>query len=214
MDLNALGIPVAFVLLAALALWLIILGKGQWWLKMVFVSGILYFAICMWFSLGDLSGWPTNKAVPEKFLVHWMLVREGAKDNPKDTGHIYVWLTELDEEDKPKEEEPNPWILPFVSKQKASEPRAYRLPYSKQLHEQAAQVMQMLRAGKQVVGKRGDLAGDAGGGGEGEGKGKGKGKGKGREDKGEGGKGTGEGSLSQDQIFMFYELPPAKLPEK
>jgi len=223
MDFNALGIPVAFVLLSAMGLWLLIFAKGHWLLKIAFITFSLYFGLAMWFSLSELSGWPTNSELPQKFLVKGVLVTEPSRTITSDLGAIYVWVIEIDEEYKAKKKEPAQWMLPFVSKKRAVEPRAYRLPYSEELKKKASQVSKMLKEGKQVVGEKSDLEGKGDGDGDGKGKGKGKGKSKGEGEgeyggKGQGkelGKGKGKGnSLSQQQDYMFYELPPPKMPDK
>lgn len=213
MDHNAVGIPVAFLLLAAMGLWLIIFAKGYWWLKCLFISSILYFSLAMWVSLSQLSGWPTNNEMPETFITHAVLVEEPSKSDLKQKGAIYLWVSEVDENHIIKKQEISSWLLPFVARKNASEPRVYRLPYSEELHEQARQVAKMLKAGKTVVGKgkskkmqaaeEGDGKGGKDKGGKGKGKGEGKGEGK-----------YGGRSFSQQQEFMFYELPPFSMPDK
>lgn len=206
MDLNAIGIPLTFVLLATLGLWFIILGGGHWWIKIAFISLVLYFSVAMWSSLSSLSGWATQSSLPPKFILHWTLVSEPSKINFKDKGAIYFWTTEVDEAHVVKKKEVNYFLQPFVSKKSDSEPRVHRIPYSEKLHQELMQVMQKIRQGKTVVGsaKSGKLGEEGGEGGDGDGKGKGKGRnGKGR-----------DGSMSQEQEFMFYDLPPFKMPEK
>lgn len=213
MDYNAVGIPVAFLLLAAMGLWLIIFAKGYWWLKCLFISLILYFSLAMWVSLSQLSGWPTNNEMPEMFIAHAVLVEEPSKYDLKQKGAVYYWVSEVDENHSLKKQEVSSWLLPFVSRKNGSEPRVYRLPYCEEVHEQARQVAKMLKAGKTVVGK-GKKMQAAGEEGDKDGKGKGKGKNKST------GKGEGEGkygggkSFSQRQEFMFYELPPFKIQSK
>lgn len=206
MELQAIGIPIAFVLLATILLWLLIGAKGHWSLKMVFVAVTLYFSIAMWSSTGDLVGWASSKELPKKFLVHWMIVKEGMKDK-KDSA-IFIWATELNKEFKPKEEDVNPYFISFVAKKLAAEPRSYRIDYSREMHEQAMNILRKIRQGKRIVGENtGGGFGIAKKGGEGKGKGKGG-------EKGKKGKGGGEFNFSRKQKFMFYELPRAKLPPK
>jgi len=212
MDLHVIGIPLTFIILSALGLWFVILGRGYLWVKFGFITLVLYFSLALWNSLGSLSGWATNNELPPKFVLHWALVSEPSKSNPKEVGGIFFWATELNEDHVPKKEEINYFLQPFVAKKADSEPRVYRLPYSEKLHQQLQSVMQKIKQGKTVVG-RGKSPGDAGEEGEGkDGKGDGKGKGFG----GEGGdkKGGRKGSMSQDQEFIFYDLPPFKMPEK
>ena len=60
MDINAIGIPLAFIILSAIGLWLVIYASGSWLYKAAFIVMCLYFSFAMWHSLGDLSGWATN----------------------------------------------------------------------------------------------------------------------------------------------------------
>ena len=83
-----------------------------------------------------------------------------------------------------------------------SEPRAYRLPYTRELHEQAQQALSTLMGG-------GSIGGTSGG----EGK-QGEGSRKGEGDGAEGQDGDGGGSLSRNGGIMFHDLPPTKLPDK
>lgn len=210
MDTSAVGIPICFALISALVLWSVILGKGHWVIKAGLVSVALYFSVVVWMSLSSLSGWATTAQVPENYLIHWLLVEEPSKTDSSKLGVVYLWSTEINKDFTPVKQEVHWTLKPFVAKHNASEPRVYRLPYSQQLHKEAAKAMKMLKQGKMVVGKRGKSgmeAGDGTGNGKGNGQGKGKGKGgQGREGKG---KGSGNGSsMSQEQEFMFYELPP------
>lgn len=214
MDFNAVGIPIAFILLAAIGLWLLIFAKGWWVLKIFFITLCLYFSIAMWVSLSQLSGWPSNSELPDKFLINGIAVQEPSRTDPTDKGNIYIWATELDQDNRAKKTEISSWLLPFVSKKRPSEPRAYRLPYTEEMKKQLAEASKMMKAGKPVVGERKKLMGEKGDGqGKGkQGKGKGKGQGKGQ---GEGKQGKSGGSMSQRQEgFDFYELPPPKFPEK
>lgn len=216
MDFNAIGIPVAFVLLVAIGLWLLIFAKGWWALKLVFMSFCVYFSMIVWLSLSQLSGWPSNSDLPEKFLFNGVAVKEPSLIDLQDKGNIYIWATELTDEFTAKKTNVSPWLQPFVSKKRSSEPRAYRLPFTEQMKKQLSQVSKMMKAGKAVVGEKNNLLGKGNGEGEnGDGNGDGQGEGKNQGRPGLDGEGTeGFGSISQDQEFMFYELPPPKFPNK
>lgn len=216
MDFYALGIPIAFILIATIGLWLMIYSKGHWLFKMTYIAVCLYFGIATWASLSELSGWPSNSELPTKFMVSAVLVQDPMPAK-KDQGAIYLWLIEIDQNNEAKKSDTFILLSPFVSKKREIEPRAYRLVYTEQRREQATQISRMLKAGKPVVGERKNLAGQGGKEGEkGEnGNGQGNGNGlKGRNGQGRNGKNAGGGSLSQEQEFMFYELPPPLLPRK
>ena len=130
-----------------------------------------------------------------------------------------MWVTAINDQNTPIEQEPNKWLVNFTAKKEKSEPRAHRTRYSKELHKQAQQALGMIREGKPVMGTRKAveraLAGKPGQLGEGKGKGKGGegGDGKGGRD-GEGeGKGNG-GSMSLNKDPVVHVLPPPLLPPK
>jgi hypothetical protein len=200
MDINAIGIPLTFLVLCAIGLWMIIFSKGFWAFKTLFITFCLYFSFAMWFSLSDLSGWATSVAMPQKSIIHWILVQEPSKFNKKDDGGIFVWATEADTENKVIEKSIIYLLKPFSIRKNSVEPRAYRLSYSEELHQNAAKAMQMIMSGKTIIGEK-------------SGNGTGEAEALGKESHGES-KGNGSGSLSQEQVFRFYELPPFKLPEK
>lgn len=198
MDLNAVGIPLTFLVLCSMGLWLILYARGSWHIKLAFISICLYFSFLMWHSLSDLSGWCTDSPMPKKSIIHWILVSEPSKSNARDQGNIFFWATEIDENNEIIRKVSLPLLRPFSSKKNETEPRAYRLPYSEDLHEKSAKAMQELMKGKTLIGEK-----ESGGDGSNEG--------------GENGKHSGKsngGSLSQEQVFRFYELPPFKLPQK
>jgi hypothetical protein len=203
MDINAIGIPLAFIILSAIGLWLVIYASGSWLYKAAFIVMCLYFSFAMWHSLGDLSGWATNSQIPKKSIIHWLLVQEPSKTDRSDAGAIYVWATEVDMDYHAVRKTIGLLARPFSSRKGESEPRAYRMPYSELAHKQAVEAMKIIMSGKTLVGERSDGSGDSGSSGDGA--------------KGMDGRGQAHGShgsLSQDQVFRFYELPAPKLPEK
>ena len=217
--IETIGIPIACVTFAILLLWFIIGTKGQWVLKMLVSAFSVYFCVCLWTSLNGLLGWPTSTSLEgKKVQILWVDVKEPNKKT-EDPGSVYVWVKHLE-----PEKTGNSFILRFHTKNSQNEPRLYKVPYSRKLHEQAEKIKKHLAKGGKFAGQlskqnfKGEGKGKDGEGqgkGKGQGQGKGKGKGKaGREGKGKGrGKGDG-GSLSQDQEFMFHQLPPPRYQSK
>lgn len=203
MDINAIGIPLAFLILSAIGLWLVIYSSGSWIYKAAFIVLCLYFSFAMWHSLSDLSGWATNSQLPKKSIIHWLLVQEPSKTDKSDLGAIYVWATEVDMEYQAVRKNVTIMARPFSSRKSDSEPRAYRTPYSELAHKQAAEAMKIIMSGKTIVGERGDGNGDSDAQGNGAQGAEGKNKAHGS-----------HGSMSQNQVYRFYELPAPKLPEK
>jgi hypothetical protein len=207
MEIQIIGIPLTFLVLFSIVLWFIILGKGKWWLKAIIVPFVLYFSLVIWFSLGGISGWASASHLPKSFILHWSIIKEPSKKDVHEKGDIFIWASEIDDEHHFINSPVNSYLQPFTSTKNAGDPRSYRLPYSQDLHEKLANAMKSIAKGKTVVGKGGEGEFDA----EGDESNAGQGK-KGKD--GKVGKGKDGGSLSQEQDFMFHELPPPKLPEK
>lgn len=209
--IDTFGIPLAFVIIAALTLWVVIGCKGYWWLKLIMVSLSIFFSISLWHSLISLQGWPTPQTMPEKFEVKWLDVKEpNQKTGGK--GCIYVWAINLEPDSSPVGTTAPLLGVQLHSKEKSGEPRLYKLPYSREMHEQAKGIKEMIGKGGRFYGR----LGKAGEGGmsqlDADGK-KGSGKGKGRPGQGRP-NGEGGGSISEGQEFVFHELPPPLFPDK
>ena len=194
---ETIGIPVAFILLTILILWVVIGVKGKLWIKSCLISLTLYFSIGLWVSINGLLGWPTTDGPPQKFEIHWVLVEEPNKKTGN-SGAIYIWASDINVDKQS--------FSPFGSKKPLDKPRLYQLPYSRSTHEQTEAILERLKKGERYMatldgegqGKEGEESDKAGEGREGEGK------------SGE----SGDGSLSQQQDPVFHELPPHKLPDK
>jgi len=200
--IDTFGIPLAFIVLSTLLLWIIIGSKGWWWLKALVVVTTVLFSISLWQSLESLQGWATKEKPPEKFEIKWIDVKEPNKKTGE-KGYINVWMRDLN----PKKEDKQNKIPILHSKGKNNEARLYSLPYSRQMHEQAEKIKQQIAKGKPFYGEIKDgVAKGLQGKGEGE-KGKGGQQGQGKKGKGDGQKGDG-GSLSNKQDPIFHELPP------
>jgi hypothetical protein len=199
------GIALGFVLIAALLLWFIIGSKGHWGSKAAMILLSLYFCLSVGFSVSEFMGWPTRNNLPEKFFVHWLVVDE-PDSKTGDEGNIYIWLKKNPDVDN-EHDSWEDYLLSFYDGD--SQPRAYRMPYTRDLHEQAQEAIGMIRQGKGVGGTREGLEGE----GEGEGEGTAKSKGAGGSNTGNQ-NGTDGGSLTRNGGVMFHELPPTKLPDK
>ena len=134
-------------------------------------------------------GWPTDEKLPPKFLLHWAVINE-PDVKLGDKGSIYVWVKPIGEPEI-EHKEWNNYLLSFYDGK--SQPRAYRIPYSRALHEQTQEAMGILLKG-----------GSVGGTNKGEGASNGK-----KQAGGDGGK-----SLTNNGGIEFHKLPPPKLPDK
>lgn len=118
----------ALVLLAALAL---LWSRWPGWLKGLLVIAVTGFYFYADDALHGLAGLPTREALPERFVLLAAVIEEpGAKSK----GALYVWVNEL-KDGKP-----------------AAQPRAYRLPYQKDLHALLNEGMKKVRQGISQMG--------------------------------------------------------------
>ena len=197
--IETIGIPIACVTFAVLLLWFIIGTKGQWALKMLVTAISIYFCVCLWSSLNGLLGWPTaSSLMRKKIQILWLDIKEPNK-KMNDPGLIYVWVKHLE-----PEKTNNPYILRFHTKNAENEPRLYKIPYSRKLHEQCCKIKSHLAKGGKFRGQLGKKGfkgekGTKGKGGQGGQKGKGGRKG---------------GGLSQEQVPIFHQLPPPHYQDK
>ena len=133
--------------------------------------------------------------------MHWAFIHEPSNSDINKKGYILIWANAINDDNDIVESKTVSWLAHFSSKKNSDEPRVYRLPYTREAHEKIQQAMQSLAKGKKVGGSQGKGEGNQENmgqyGKDGDKKAKGKG-----------------GSLSQEQEFMLYELPPIKLPEK
>ena len=145
-----------------------------------------------------------SKCLRRRFSEHCNPIKEPNK-RTGDKGCVYVWATGSEGEHHKKDG----WrtLLVYFQNYDPTEPRAYRLNYSRELHERSQEALGKIKNGEGVGGKNN---GRGKGKGEGEGDGKGKGKGNGDGKNGQ----AGGGSLSNSDDIIFHNLPPSKLPDK
>jgi hypothetical protein len=194
MNINNLAIPVAFLILSAVLIFVFIDPKRwKWWLKLPLVVIVPAFCLAVWWSLASYKGWPTTSELPVKSFVISGIVRE-AEPARRDPGAIYLWLVPFDETRA---------FNPLGYDAPKGEPRSFKLKYSRNLHNAVNKAMGMIRQGKPVVLDR-------------SGKPHGEGDGEGGD-----GDGSGDGSgqpgygFDPDRVdFQVYELPPPHPPQK
>ena len=103
----------------------------------VWAKGLLVMAVTGLYFWSDAAlegvwGWPSRHALPERFVLLAAVFDEPAKGRE---GALYVWVNAI-ENGKPSEQ-----------------PRAYRLPYSKDLHALLGESMKKVRQGVSQMGQ-------------------------------------------------------------
>ena len=118
----------ALLLLAALAL---LWSRWAVWLKALLVLGVTGFYFYADEAVHGMWGWPSSDVLPARFSLLAAVIDE---PTAKSAGGLYVWVTAI-ETGKP-----------------AAQPRAYRLPYTKDLHSLLSEGMKKVRQGVAQVG--------------------------------------------------------------
>jgi hypothetical protein len=118
----------ALVLLCTLAL---LWSRWPAWLKALLVVGVTGFYFYADGLVHGLAGWPSRDALPERFVLLAAVIEEPSS---KTKGALYVWVNEL-KDGKP-----------------SAQPRAYQLPYAKDLHALLNEGMKKVRQGISQMG--------------------------------------------------------------
>jgi len=189
-----IALPVLLLVLGSLTLWLLVESKVRWYLKILCITVFCMFTIIFWSTIHSYLGWPAHEEdVPDKVLVHWVVVKEPNKQIDFN-GAIYFMLESIKEEE-------NSLLKFFGYRSDNPEPRLFGFPYSRELHEQIEEQMRgKLQRGQPVLGnlKKGK-------------------KGKPKLGNSEKAEGDGDGSESQKQEWQFHFLRPSdflKKPER
>ena len=128
-----MSLPIILAFAALLMLLACALLWSHWprWLKGVLVASVTVLYFYGNAAIHSIWGVPSTDALPERFLMLSAVVEE---PTTRGAGALYLWISEL-HEGKP-----------------TLEPRAYRLPYSKELH---TQINEGLKRGRDGVNQMG-----------------------------------------------------------
>lgn len=181
MSSNTLAIPFGFMLLAVIILWIMTGIKGKWWIKSFVILVTSYFSLAVWMALHSYMGWSTQDPLPAKYQVFWIVINEPREDYE---GEIHVWIRSLNSQTKNN----------FLEYTTSNEPRAYKLQYSRELHEEAQRALGSLKQGRPIVGGK-EMMNSAGT--------------ENGESDGDGGQG-----MTENAQKYFWELPPSYMPSK
>jgi hypothetical protein len=118
----------ALLLLCTLAL---LWSRWPAWLKGLLVAGTSIFYFVADDAVHAMWGWPSSDALPPRFVLLAAVIDE---PTARSGGALYIWVNAL-QDGKP-----------------ATQPRAYRLPYSKDLHALLNEGMKKTRQGVSQIG--------------------------------------------------------------
>ncbi len=126
-------LPVLLSLVALSFLLLLALLWSRWpaWLKGLMIVGVTVFYFFGNEVAHGMWGWPSSDALPERFVLLAAVIDEPTAKRP---GAIYVWVNAM------------------VDGKPAELPRAFRLPYAKDLHALLNEGMKKVREGVSQIG--------------------------------------------------------------
>jgi len=124
--LSAAGLLAAYVVLALLLLGLNLYSSWRWSIKVGMIVLVSAFYVVSYLSIPPLLGWPTDERLPQQFNLVATYVQEPDKLNGT-PGDIYLWVTDM--RSPPGE----------------ARPRAYRLPFTPELHAKVVEAGKKLR---------------------------------------------------------------------
>lgn len=139
MTFPLLLVCASFLVLGFLLLSLNLRSAWPWPLKAAAIVVTGTAAVMLFVAVTGMLGWPTEAFPPARFTLHGSLVREPDKGRPEmafGSGAIFLWLS------PPRDADGRP-----------EPPRAFALPYSRELHEQVARAKARLDAGRPVEGR-------------------------------------------------------------
>jgi hypothetical protein len=136
-----LPVVLSFAALAFVALLALLWSRWPAWLKALLVVGVSAFYFFADSVVHDMWGWPSADALPERFVLLAAVIDEPTTKRP---GALYVWVNAL-EDGKP-----------------AAQPRAFRLPYAKDVHALLNEGMKKVREGVSQLGTAEPRPGKAG----------------------------------------------------
>lgn len=133
MSASLLTLTAVYVLLAFLLLCLCLWTRWSVWLKMALVGVVTVFYFLAYDGVHGVLGWPAEEALPKRFVLLALVVDEPNKEKGN-KGSLFIWVNGL-EDNRP-----------------VAEPRAYRLPYEKDLHSLFNEAMKKNRQGISQMG--------------------------------------------------------------
>ena len=140
-----LMLSVAYALVGALLLVVLVYARLPWSLKAIAVVVTSSFYIASFLGMRGLLGWASVDRLPPSFkLLQARIVEPHSLEG--DPGAIYLWVEALDEGNRP-----------------SGVPRAYRIPYSDKLANKTDKAQSEIAAGRPQGGRAADYGSGEGG---------------------------------------------------
>ena len=130
-----IGLAIAFVIISAIVLWFSIRTPGQIIIKAMLIPATVWYGLVLYYSVPNLMGWPISQSIPDNSQVLAIRIKE---PDPKqnDPGAIYFWVN-IKPDSKSPEQTVKALLNPksVFSYNSRTQPRAYQLPYSREMHK-------------------------------------------------------------------------------
>lgn len=126
-----LAIVLGYASLLLLTLLALLYSRWPGWLKGLLIVSVTALYFVGYEALHAILGLPSYDALPERFVMLSAVIEEPTQ---KAGGTVYLWVS------------------PLVEGRSGLQPRAYRLPYDKALHEQVDAALKRSRDGVNQVG--------------------------------------------------------------
>ena len=136
-----IALTLGYVMQGLLLLSLNLNSSWTWPIKAVAIGTALPSFLVTFIALERMMGWPSGGNLPEDFQLHAAVVEE-PESNENQSGTIYLWLT-------PKADMAKEAALSDAD----TRPRAFALPYSRELHHRIDAMKDALNDGKLVAGR-------------------------------------------------------------
>ncbi|MBD86956.1 MAG: hypothetical protein CMM34_01700 [Rhodospirillaceae bacterium] len=151
LTIGQIELVAAYTLVTAFLLVILFWSRVRWWIKAGAIALAVTFFFGTWTGLRNISGWPSDEKLPERFELVWAIIVE-PDETTQDPGALYYWLLEL-RDDSPLEEEDiyRPGSID-VRLDPTQLPRAIRIPYSRGAHEEAEEARNKIIQGVRQVG--------------------------------------------------------------
>ena len=124
------AIFLGLTLLDLLLLWAVVRGRDWWVLKVAAIVLVLGMNFFVWRATTQFSGWPATKSPP---AAATLLSCFAVEPTQHQAGRIYLWLLNA---------RTSSGVFNLTPK---DDPRAYRMPYDRALHEQCEQAMKYIK---------------------------------------------------------------------
>ena len=139
-----LTLSVAYAVIGALLLIVLVYARLHWSLKAVAVVVTSAFYVVSFTEMRGLLGWASTERLPTAFkLLKARIVEPHSLEG--DPGSIYLWVEELDEDHRP-----------------SGIPRAFRVPYNDTLADKTHAAENEIAAGHPQGGRAADFGGGEG----------------------------------------------------